>query len=94
MSAVAILLPCVDHSGGITWSLRQLKSRREITLVRVSIMKGHHNHSHSYKKKKKHLIGDGLQFQRLSPLLSWWEGWWLQADMVLEKELRTLYLDP
>lgn len=27
-SAVAILLPCVDHSGGIAWSLRQLKRQK------------------------------------------------------------------
>ena len=40
--------------------------------------------SNSYKAK--HLIGAGLQFQRLSLLSSWWEA--LQnPDMVLEKEL-------
>jgi hypothetical protein len=27
----------------------------------------------SYKGKR--LIGAGLQFQRLNPLLSWWEAW-------------------
>ena len=25
--------------------------------------------------KGKHLFGDGLQFQRFSPLQSWWEAW-------------------
>ncbi|EGV93974.1 hypothetical protein I79_015390 [Cricetulus griseus] len=24
---------------------------------------------------KKHFIGAGLQFQRFSPLLSWWNAW-------------------
>jgi hypothetical protein len=31
----------------------------------------HHDQGNSYKGK--HLIGAGLQFQRFSPLLSWWE---------------------
>jgi hypothetical protein len=34
---------------------------------------GHHDQGNSYKRK--HLIGTGLQFQRLSPLASWWETW-------------------
>jgi hypothetical protein len=42
--------------------------------------------------KGKHLIGSGLQFQRFSPLSSWWEIW--QADVLLEKELRVLHLYP
>jgi hypothetical protein len=35
-----------------------------------------------------------LQFQRFSPLSSWWEAWQHAADMVLEKELGVLHLDP
>jgi hypothetical protein len=43
-------------------------------LVRVSIaVIRHHNHGNSYKGK--HLTGVGLQFQRFSSLLSWWEAW-------------------
>jgi hypothetical protein len=43
-------------------------------LVRVSIaVKRHHDHNNSYKRK--HLIEAGLQLQRFSPLLSWWEMW-------------------
>jgi hypothetical protein len=47
-------------------------------------MKRHHDQDNSYKGK--HLIGTGLQFQRFSPL-SIMHGS-MQADMVLEKELR------
>ena len=36
-------------------------------------VKRHHDHSNSYKGK--HLVGAGLQFQRLSPLSSWWKAW-------------------
>jgi hypothetical protein len=36
-------------------------------------VKRHHDHVNSYKRK--HLIGAGLQFQRFSPLSSWWEAW-------------------
>jgi hypothetical protein len=43
--------------------------------VRVSIaVERNHDHSNSYKRK--HLIGVSLQFQRFSPLSSWWEAWW------------------
>lgn len=42
-----------------------------IVLDRVSVvMKRHHDHDSSYKRK--HLIGDGLQYQRLSPLSLPW----------------------
>ena len=41
----------------------------------------HHDQGNSYKRK--HLIGTGLQFQRLSPLSSGQEEW-QHADMVLE----------
>ena len=45
-----------------------------VVLVRVSIaVKRHHDHGNSYKGK--HLIGSGLQFQRFSPLSSWWGAW-------------------
>ena len=36
-------------------------------------VKRHYAHSMSYKEQ--HLIGAGLQFQRLGPLLSWWQAW-------------------
>lgn len=36
--------------------------------------------------------GAGLQFQKLSPLLSWWEHGSVQASMMLETELRVLHL--
>ena len=37
-------------------------------------VKRHHDQGNSYKGK--HLTGAGLQFQRFSPLSSWWETWW------------------
>jgi hypothetical protein len=44
------------------------------TLVRVfTVVKRHNDHSNIYKGE--HLIGTGLQFQRFSSLLSWWEAW-------------------
>ena len=36
-------------------------------------VKRHHDYGNSYKGK--HLIEAGLQFQRVSPLLSWQESW-------------------
>jgi hypothetical protein len=43
-------------------------------LAKVSTaVKRHHDLSKSYKGK--HLIGTGLQVQRFSPLLIWWEAW-------------------
>ena len=48
-------------------------------------VKRHHDQGNSYKGK--HLIGAGLQFQRLSPFSSWQKAW------LLEKELRVLHLD-
>ena len=45
---------------------------RKSCLSQCSIaMKRHRDHSNSYKEK--HLTGAGLQVQRFSPLLSWWE---------------------
>ena len=38
-----------------------------------NVEKRHYGHNNSYKGK--HLIEAGLQFQRLSPLSSWWEVW-------------------
>ena len=53
-------------------------------LVRVSVaVKGHHDHGNSYKGE--HLTG-GLIIGQMHG--------GMQADMVLEKELRVLYLDP
>jgi hypothetical protein len=51
----------------------------------------HHDQGKSYKKQ--HLIGAGLEVQRLSPLPSRWEHGSIQAGMVQE-ELRVLYLHP
>jgi hypothetical protein len=42
--------------------------------------------------KKKHLIETGLQCQEFNSLLLWQESWQVQAYMVLEMELRVLYL--
>jgi hypothetical protein len=47
---------------------------------------------HSNSNKAKHLIGDGLQFQKLSLFSSWQEACSIQRDMVLEKMLKLLYL--
>ena len=55
-------------------------------------MNRHHDQGKSYKKQ--HLIGAGLQVQRFSPLSSRQEHGSIQADVVLEKELRVLDLDP
>ena len=52
----------------------QLNKANEGVLVRVSTaMRRHHDQGNSYKGK--HLIGTGLQFERFSPLSSWWEAW-------------------
>jgi hypothetical protein len=47
------------------------------------------NQGNSYKRK--HFIGAGLQFPKLSPLLSWWEAWLLcrQARCWRNQELYT-----
>jgi hypothetical protein len=51
----------------------QNKLRRKGCLgVSISV-KRHHSQSNSYKEK--HLIGAGLQFQRLSLLSAWQETW-------------------
>jgi hypothetical protein len=36
-------------------------------------VKRHHDHGNSYKGK--HLVEDGLNFQRFSPVSSWQEAW-------------------
>ena len=41
--------------------------------IEFYFMKRHHDHSKSYKEK--HLVGAGLQIQRFSLLISWWEAW-------------------
>jgi hypothetical protein len=57
--------------------------------LRVSIaMNRHHDQCKSYKGQ--HLIGVGLQDQRLSPLSSRWEHGSIQAGMV--KKLTVLHL--
>jgi hypothetical protein len=64
-----------------------------VVLVRVPVaVKRHHGQGNSYKGQ--HLIRSGLEVQRFSPLSSRWEHGSVQADMVLEKELRVLTLDP
>ena len=61
-------------------------------LVRVSTaMKKHFDHSNSYKKK--HLIGTGLEFRGVVHYTHGRKHGSMQEDMVLEKELRVLYLD-
>jgi hypothetical protein len=47
-------------------------------------VKRHHDQGNSYKRQ--HLIGAGLQFQRLNPLSSWGKHNSMQADIMLEKE--------
>ena len=61
--------------------------------LRISIaVKTHHDHSNSYKGE--HLIWDSLQLQIFRPLLSGGKQGSMQADMVLERKLRVLHLDP
>jgi hypothetical protein len=50
----------------------------------------HHEQGISYKGQ--HLIGAGLQVQRVSPLSSRQEHRSIQAGMVMEKELRVPHL--
>ena len=54
-------------------------------------MKKHHDHGNSYKGK--HLIGAGLQFRDLVHYHHGGKHGSMQADMVLEKELRVLHID-
>jgi hypothetical protein len=54
-------------------------------------VKRHHDYSNSYKGK--YLIGDGLQVQRFSPLMSGGKHGSPKASMVLEKDLEVLHLD-
>jgi hypothetical protein len=56
-------------------------------------VKRHHDQSNSYKRK--HLIGAGLQFRGyFTTILAGSTAASRQTYMVLEKELRILYLDP
>jgi hypothetical protein len=41
----------------------------------------------------KHLIGAGLQFQKLSLLSSWWEAWLQAGRHGAGEEVRVLYVD-
>jgi hypothetical protein len=60
-------------------------------LIRVSIaVKRHHGQGNCYKGKCSTLAG--LQFQRFSPLSHGKRHEIMQADMMLEKELRVLDL--
>jgi hypothetical protein len=56
-------------------------------------VKRHHGHRSSWLKKKNHSVGTCLQFQRLSPLLSWQETW-QNVGKHDAGELRVLHLDP
>jgi hypothetical protein len=55
-------------------------------------MKRHHDQDNSYKGK--HSVGAGLQFQRFIHYHHGRKHGSIQADIVLEKELRVLHLDP
>ena len=44
--------------------------------------------------KRKHLIGAGLEFQRFSPLLSWWEAWQYPGRHGAGEGLKHLQLGP
>jgi hypothetical protein len=55
-------------------------------------VKRHHDHGTSYNGK--HLIEVGLHFRGLVYYCHGRKHGSLQADMVLEKELRVLHLDP
>ena len=52
-------------------------------------VKRHHDHGNFYKGK--HFIGVNLQFQRFSPLSSWWEAW---QHAGRHDKRRVLHLDP
>jgi hypothetical protein len=54
-------------------------------------VKRHHDYDNSYKGK--HLIGTGLQLRGSVHYLHHRKHGSMQADMVLEKELRFLHLD-
>ena len=63
-------------------------------LVRVSVaVKRHHGHDDSKSYKRKHLIRAGLQFRGLVHHHHGGKHDSMQADMVLEKELKLLNLD-
>jgi hypothetical protein len=70
------------YCGGILCKIKTLKSFIDV--------KRHHDHSNSYKGK--YLVEIGIQYRGLVYYYSSERGG-LQADMVLEKELRFLYLD-
>jgi hypothetical protein len=55
-------------------------------------VKSHHDQGNSYKGQ--HLIGASIQVQRFSPCHHGRKHDSVQADLVLEKELRVLCPDP
>ena len=57
-------------------------------LVWIAV-KRHHDQGNSYEGK--HFTGAGLQFQRFSPLSSWWEAWRCAGRH--GAEMRVLHLD-
>ena len=68
------------------------KHKEQSTCLRVYIaVKRHKDHGNSHKGK--HLAGAGLQFQRFIHYGDVVKHGGIQADMVLEKELRVLHLD-
>ena len=65
----------------------------DVVLVRVSIaVERHHDHRNSYKGR--HLIGGDLQFRGSVHYHHVGKHDSVQADVVLEKELRVLHWDP
>jgi hypothetical protein len=59
--------------------------------LRVTIA-GKRHHDHGNSSKGKHLIGSGLQFRGLVHYCLGREHGGIRADVVLERELRVLYL--
>jgi hypothetical protein len=73
-------------------AIRESHSQSKPTCLRVSIaMKRHHDQSNFYKG---HLIGAGLQFGGAVYHHHGRKHGDVHANMVLEKELRVLHLDP
>ena len=60
--------------------------------IRVLFLWRHHDQGNSYKKK--HLIGSGLQLQRVNQSSPCGKHSSIQADRMLEKELKVLHFDP
>jgi len=55
-------------------------------------VKRHLDQGNSYQGK--HFIEAGLQFQRFSPLSSWWGAWWHAGGHGAGEGAEILHLDP